>query len=458
MQLACSSKLLCACPVLDGAPANALVCPVCAGHPGTLPTLNAEAVRLAIKAGLALDGQVNRVSRFDRKHYRYADLPKGFQITQQRQPIVNAARLHVSGREAPYTLERMHLEEDSGKLLHEDDRTLVDYNRAGVPLLEIVGAPELQSGEEAEAWLRQLHRVLTFAGITPGELEKGHWRCDANVSLEDGERVELKNINSFRFVRKAIDHEIKRQRERLAQGDPVPRETRAWDVNTSRPLRAKESQADYRFLAEPDLPPLVLTQEEVTSVMQELPGPVDKHLLRLELERLQHWRRTYGLDRDHVLPITEDPELEALFLKAHEAGAAPTELANWVVGPVRALTNRMELPLSGLPLTAQHLADLCELLQTQAITRPTARKLFDWVGSRDGNVKGLVEVLGWHRIGDDDTLRGHLRETMDAHPDELERLRAGNDGLVDFFVGKVMAATQGRADPERVSTLLQEMR
>jgi aspartyl-tRNA(Asn)/glutamyl-tRNA(Gln) amidotransferase subunit B len=461
VQLACTSKLLCACPLREGAPANALVCPICAGHPGTLPSLNAHAVRLAVKAGMSLNGQVQRISRFDRKHYRYADLPKGYQVTQQREPIVSEAQLHVriDGDVRRFRIERMQIEEDSGKLLHREDRTLVDYNRAGVPLLEVVGAPDLASGVEAEAWLRQLHQVLVFAGVTQGQLELGHFRCDANISVgDDGTRVEVKNINSFRFVRKAIETEVARQRALLESGQTVDRETRDWNGKTTVRLRGKEAPADYRFLPEPDLPPLVLTPEEVHEVMQELPGPVDKHLLKLELERMQHWRTEYGLEREHVLPITADSDLEAMFLKAHEAGADPRELANWLVGPVRALAAKEDRPLADLPLKAQHLADLCSLVGQGTITRPTARKLFDWVGLRDGHIPGLVEVLGWQRIDDPDALRGHLRATMAEHPEELQRLEDGNDGLVDFFVGKVMQSTQGRADPLELRALLLEMK
>ncbi len=463
VQLATASKFLCACPLQEGAPANALVCPICTGHPGTLPTLNEQAVKLGIKAGLALNGQLNRISHFDRKHYHYPDLPKGYQITQSRTPLVGDAALHVSLDDEVHVfrIQRIHLEEDSGKLLHRDGRTLVDYNRAGIPLIEVVGAPDLENGRQAEAWLRMLHRVLVFAGITKGELEKGHLRCDANISVgtpdKPGERVEMKNINSFRFVRRAIDSEIERQTALLEAGEPVVRQTRGWTGKGTEPLRDKEHTEDYLLLPEPDLPPVVLSAEEVEEVIAELPGAVDKFLLYQDLERLQQWRHEFGLEREHVTPITEDPQLEELFREAHALGAKPQELAHWIVGPLRALMNKHDRPLAGLPLTPEHMADLCRLLAEGLITRATARRLFDWVGTRDGNVEGLVEILGWHKISDPKTLRDRVRETMICHPEELERLREGNTGLADFFVGKVMVATEGRADPDQVNSLVREI-
>ena len=463
VQLATASKFLCACPLQDGAPPNALVCPICTGHPGTLPTLNDQAVKLAIKAGLALNGQLNRVSSFDRKHYRYPDLPKGYQVTQARTPLVGDATLHVSLDDEvhAFRIQRIHLEEDSGKLLHRDGRTLVDYNRAGIPLIEVVGAPDLENGRQAEAWLRMLHRVLVFAGITKGEMDKGHLRCDANISVgtseEPGERVEVKNINSFRFVRRAVDSEIERQTALLKARKPVRRETRGWTGTGTVPLRDKEQTRDYLLLPEPDLPPVVLTSEEVERAVTELPGAVDKYLLYQDLERLQQWRHEFGLEREQVQPITEDPQLEELFREAHALGANPLELAHWIVGPVRALMNKHDHPLSGLPLTPEHMADLCRLMATGSITRATARKLLDWVGARDGNVEGLVEVLGWHKIKDLNALRTQVRETMTCHPEELRRLQEGNTGLADFFVGKVIAATQGRADPDQVHSLVREI-
>lgn len=463
MQLACASKLLCACPLREGAPPNALTCPICAGHPGTLPTLNNLAVRLAVKTGLALNGRLNPISSFDRKHYRHPDLPKGYQVTQHRTPIVVDARLYVAieGQPRGFGIDRIQIEEDSAKLLHREGRTLVDYNRAGVPLIELVGAPDLSGGAEAEAWLRMLHRVLTFAGITEGSLEKGQLRCDANVSLgtdeAEGTRVEIKNINSFRFVRRAIDGEIDRQRQVLAAGGAVLAETRTWTGSTTESLRSKETRPDYRFLAEPDLPDVVLNAEEVEAIIAELPGPVDRHLLHEDLLRLNGWRIEFGLEREQVEPLTADPELETLFREAVTLGADPQELAGWIVGPVLAVMARHDRPLSGLPLTPQHLTDLCRLVLDGSITRTTAKKLLDWVGARDGNVEGLVQIMGWHRISDPELLRARLHESMTEHPDELGRLKGGHRGLVEFFVGKVMTATDGRADPGEVRALVEEI-
>ncbi len=457
-QLATGRKLFCACRVGD-------TCPICLAHPGTLPTLDPDAVTLAVRAAVALGGEVHAESAFDRKHYASPDLPKGYQITQQARPLATGGEVHarIGGALRCFALERLHLEEDAGRTVDGG----VDFGRAGAPLIEIVGAPELRTPEEAEAYLRALHRVLVVSGVCEGELEKGHFRCDANVSVRrsgegPGARVEIKNVNGFRFVARALRYEIARQTALLEAGGRVERETRGWIGDRTLPLRAKEAPADYRYLPEPDLPPLRLPQYAIATAESALPCPagvpLGAHLDATDLAEAAEWRERYGLTDADAATLRAEPVAEAHFRGAVEAGGAPRAMAAWVMAEVlrrlNATDGEAERALG--QLRPAHLAQVQALLDDGAINRDGARAVIDAL-VRDGGVAAeIAAARGLTALHDDDALRARVAEVLAAHPVELARARAGARGLAGFFTGRVMEATGRRADPRRVARLVAE--
>ena len=366
-QLNTKSKLFCPCSTSPGDTANKALCPVCMGHPGAMPCLNAEAVHLALRAGLALGMRLHARSRFDRKHYFYPDTPKGYQLTQQEWPICTSGRLHLRDGEelVPFIIERLHIEEDSGRLQHHGEQALGDWNRAGIPLIEIVGAPDLESPEQAEDWFRMLHRVLVVAGVCGGAMEKGELRCDANISLKSpngslGARIEVKNLNSFRNVRRALQHEVERLGALLQSGEQVVSETRAWTGDKTVLLRPKEQTADYRFMPEPDLPDLVLTDAMVGPAVNALPGlpPLDVHLLRSDDDTLAKWMKTFGLAREQVTVLTRSPDMANFFGQCVESGGKPEQIAQWIQRDVTAQLKKRGVALSETPLSPAHILEL----------------------------------------------------------------------------------------------------
>lgn len=454
-QLATASKMFCACPVVDPAtaPANAAVCPVCLGHPGTLPRLNDRAVHLGVRVALALGATLHARSTFARKHYFYPDLPKGYQVSQHREPFATGGSVHLPGR--TIALERIHFEEDAGKSLHEGARTSLDWNRAGVPLVEIVGEPALASPAEAEAYLRVLHRVLVASGACTGDMEKGHFRCDANVSIARpgaprGTRVEIKNLNSFRFVARALAAEIERQGALLDAGSPVPMETRTWDGTRTVLLRRKEGPTDYRYLPEPDLPPLVLTPDEVAAARAALPGaPLDVHLAEADAERVRAWVEDHGVSPHDAAVLSSHPELGEFFGRCLRESLPPRAAAAWLTG---------EVLRHGGPgrLEPAALASVQRTLDAGAINRDGAKRLVAVLVDRGGDVPGLVADLGLGQITGRDALLPIARRVVAAEPAAAAKFRAGNGALLGFFVGKIMAATDRRADPALAAELARE--
>lgn len=462
VQLATASKLFCRCPVLPDAPPNHLVCPICTGHPGTLPVLNDAAVALGVRAALALGATAHDESAWARKHYFYPDLPKGYQISQFDRPLATGGTIHarVGGEVLAVPLVRLHLEEDAGRMVHGPDGTHVDWNRAGVPLAEIVSAPALGSPEAAEAFLRMLHRVLVAAGVTPGDLEKGHFRCDANVSVHRpgeplGVAVEVKNLNSFRFVAQALRYEVDRQVGVLSSGGVVHRETRTWDRRRTVVLRRKEAQADYRYLPEPDLPRLVVSEAERQAAREALPGaPLDLWLLAEDAERVRRWQADYGLDAYLVGVLTADPEVEALFRGAVAAGGHPRAMANWVQGDV--LRKLKEDGDAGV-LGPEHLVALQRLVDEGVVGLPVARQLFDEVWATGTDPATLVERRGLRRVSGEAELLPLVQEVVARNPSQVAQYRAGKTRLIGFFVGQVMKATGGQADAREVTALLERV-
>ena len=466
-QLLTASKLFCPCPTSFGAPPNTHVCPTCLGLPGALPVLNAEAARMAVKAALALDCAVRPRSRFARKNYFYPDLPKGYQISQYDEPFSDHGHLDIAvGTEAaPATkrarILRIHMEEDAGKNIHDlGSDSVVDLNRAGVPLVEIVGEPDLSSPQEAAEYLRTLRDILVFLGINDGNLEEGSFRCDANVSIRPvgeaklGTRVELKNINSFKFVERAIAIEIERQKEVLEGGGRITQETRGWDEknSTTFSLRSKEAAQDYRYFPEPDLPPVIFDDVFVARARAELP-----ELPRVKRERFV---RELGLTPYAASVLTQHPRVAAFFEEAatlHLDAAHATHVANFIQSEVlRDVTTQGQQ--ASFPVTATQVAELQRLVDSGKISGKQAKELYlAMKGRADVTAAGLVAELGMAQVSDPNAIEAVCQQVIDANPKQAESLRAGKATLFGFFVGQVMKATKGSANPQVVNDTLKRL-
>ncbi len=473
-QLLTASKLFCPCRTSFGAPPNTHVCPTCLGLPGALPVLNAEAARMAVKAALALDCHVRTRSRFARKNYFYPDSPKGYQISQFDEPFSDHGHLDIAvpgerGTEAaPATkrarILRIHMEEDAGKTIHDGDgarsQSVVDLNRAGVPLVEIVGEPDLRSAQEAAEYLRTLREVLVFLGINDGNLEEGSFRCDANVSIRPlgtdtlGTRVELKNINSFKFVERAITIEIERQKEVLEGGGRITQETRGWDEKNSATfsLRSKEAAQDYRYFPEPDLPPVIFDDVFVERARAELP----------ELPRVKRDRfvRELGLTPYAAQVLTQHPRVAAFFEEAatlHLDAAHATHVANFIQSEVlRDVTTQGQQ--ASFPVTAKQVSELLRLVDTGKISGKQAKEVYVAMKGREAlTVAALVAELGMAQVSDPRAIEAVCQQIIDANPKQAESLRAGKVALFGFFVGQVMKATKGSANPQLVNDTLKRL-
>jgi len=452
-QLLTATKAFCSCMTTFGEPPNTHVCPTCLGLPGALPVLNERAVRFAVRAALALGCAIERTSRFARKNYFYPDLPKGYQISQFDEPFSRRGCLVLeSGRSARIT--RVHMEEDAGKNLHGASGTSrVDFNRSGVPLVEIVGEPDLRSGEEAAEYLRALREILLFLGVNDGNLEEGSFRCDANVSIRPagsdvlGTRVELKNINSFRFVQKAIEHELARQSDVLDSGAEVAAETRGWDEErgVTFSLRSKETAQDYRYFPEPDLPPLVLSEALVAEIRAELP----------ELPRAKRARYVaeYNLSVETARVLTIHPRVAELFERATARHGDASRVANFVVSEVM-----RDVVLRGIaadvPVSAEQIADLLDLVASGAISGKQGKEVYAKIRGTARAPGDLVRELGMAQVSDAAALEPIVRRVVEANPKQAAQVRSGKTGVMGYFVGLVMRETKGSANPKLVNELL----
>jgi aspartyl-tRNA(Asn)/glutamyl-tRNA(Gln) amidotransferase subunit B len=453
-QLGTRTKLFCPCAAEFGAPPNTRVCPVCSGAPGSLPVLNGEAVRLALRAALALGCSVETTSVFDRKHYFYCDLPKGYQITQVARPIATGGGIELaSGRRV--RLARIHLEEDAGKAIHDRGaHTLVDLNRAGVPLIELVSQADLTGAEEAHEFLTRLKETLQFARVSECDMEKGSLRCDVNVSLHRpgeplGTRVELKNLNSFRHVAAALEHEIARQRELLGRGARVARETRQWEAQRgeSRLLRSKESEADYRYFPEPDLPPLVLSEAEVLRERAALP--------ELPAARRQRWQRELGLSEYDARVLCASRALADSFEETARLSGAPKEAANWLANDVAALLAEAGAASPDeLRLAPARLADLIVLVATGRVSKSGAKKVLAAMLARDDAPQALLVELGLEQVSDPAAIEAWCRAVLAEQPAAAADVRAGAEKALGALIGRVMKLSGGRAHPELVRATL----
>ncbi|MBZ0233408.1 MAG: Asp-tRNA(Asn)/Glu-tRNA(Gln) amidotransferase subunit GatB [Deltaproteobacteria bacterium] len=460
VQLATESKAFSPSGTTFGAEPNSLTDPTVLALPGALPTFNVKALELALRLGVATGSKIRARCRFARKHYFYPDLPKGYQISQYDEPLCEdgTIELWVANQRRKVRLQRIHLEEDAGKNTHHGTTSLVDLNRAGVPLCEVVTLPDLHSAEEAAEYMRALHRLVRYLGVSEGDMEKGQMRCDANVSVrrrgEDrlGTRTELKNINSFRFVQKAIEHEIARQIRLLEEGGAVERETRLWDADagTSAPMRSKEEIADYRYFPDPDLPPLAVdgaTMRQVITSMPELPVP-----------KLERFVREYGLTFDDAATLTDERELaEYLDAAVRSAGdgALARPLASFILTELlRVLGGR---PITEAPVTPEALAELIGLVASDVISGKIAKDVFATMCKTGERAGFIVQRDDLRQISDASVLRPLCEKIIADNPKQVAQYRGGKDSLLGFFVGQLMKATEGKANPSLSADLMKKL-
>ncbi|BDU75037.1 Asp-tRNA(Asn)/Glu-tRNA(Gln) amidotransferase subunit GatB [Mesoterricola silvestris] len=466
IQLSTRSKMFCACPNAHGGEPNSRTCPVCLGLPGALPALNAAAVSAALRLGLAVGAEIRPRSTFYRKQYFYPDLPKGYQITQGPVAIVENGHVTIPGDpavrgvEGPVRagIERAHLEEDAGKSTHEGPggTSLVDLNRAGVPLLEIVGAPDLRSAQEASDYLKTLHRLVTFLGICDGNLEEGSFRADANISVRRpgealGTRVEIKNLNSFRHVRLALDYEIARQAGALERGEPFPQETRGWDAERgeTRSQRSKEAAMDYRYFPESDLPALVISEAEVAQARAALP--------ELPEARCARFMAQYGLTAYEAGMLLQTPEFAAYFEETAGCCGNAKQAANWMLGEVSRTLNEGSGRIQDLPIPPALLGGLIALVAQGTINLNTAKEVvFPALVRGEGEPGQIVKDRGLAQVTERAPVVELVGRVLSAHPGQVAELRAGKAALRGFLVGQVMKAGKGKIDPRMVNEVLDE--
>jgi aspartyl-tRNA(Asn)/glutamyl-tRNA(Gln) amidotransferase subunit B len=458
VQLATASKMFCGCPAdYAGAPPNTHVCPICFGMPGVLPVINRRAVEATLMTGLALNADIPAATKFDRKNYPYPDLVKGYQISQYDLPLVKGGWLEVTadGASRRIGLERVHLEEDTGKLTHlPGGGSLVDYNRSGVPLMEMVSRPDLRTPLEARAYLQKLRAILRTLGVSGADMEKGQLRCDVNVSLRPvgqsalGTKVEIKNLNSFRAVQRALEYEIGRQAELLERGEPVVQETRGWleDRGVTVSQRTKEQAHDYRYFPEPDLPPLFVGRDWVERLRAQLPELPDARRERYQGE-------PFGLNAYDAEQLALEPATAAFFEATVAAGADPKKAANWIQNELARL--RSEHGEDGRLGPAQ-LAELIGLVDSGAVNSSAAKQVLE-AGFRTGTAPStLVAELGLGQVSDTGALEAAVREVVAAQPGAVADYRSGKAGAINFLKGQVMKATKGKANPAVVEQLLRE--
>jgi aspartyl-tRNA(Asn)/glutamyl-tRNA(Gln) amidotransferase subunit B len=458
-QLATASKLFSPCPVRRLAEPNTLVDAYTLGLPGTLPVVNAAAVRSAVALALATGCEVQRVSEFARKHYFYPDLPKGYQITQGTRPYAVGGSIEIpSDPPQRVRLTRIHIEEDAGKNVHVagEDVSLLDYNRAGAPLLEIVGEPDLRSSQQAADYLRELRSIVRALGISEANMEEGTLRCDANVSLrprgspELGTRCEIKNLNSFRFLAQAIEAEIRRQTDILDGGGRVQMATLSYDPerDRTRVMRTKEEAADYRYMPEPDLPPLRIDAATIEAIAAELPP--------LPAARRQRWH-AQGVSADDARLLSDEPALARYFDAVLEAGAGATDAANWVTGDLLGKLNAEGHAIDDVRVDPGTLAEILALVGDGTVSRAAGKRVLLHVYDRGGTAAEAVETLGLRQLSDPGALEAVVREILDASPNQLAQYRAGKTNLRGYFVGQVMKKTGGKANPKVVVELLDRL-
>ncbi len=470
-QLSTRSKIFCAADAAFGGPPNAHTCTVDLGLPGVLPVLNRRAVEYTLRLGLAVGGEIAPRCRFARKHYFYPDLPKGYQISQYEEPICRGGEVRIlpkGGGERRVRLTRIHMEEDAGKLIHGEElgdpfHSYVDFNRAGVPLLEIVTEPDLRSPEEAEAFLRKLRTLVRYLGICDGNMQEGSLRCDANISLRPrgseklGAKVEIKNMNSFRHLRRALEHEEARQREALDAGRPIPQETRLWNdaQGVTIGMRSKEYAHDYRYFPEPDLVPLAVGREWLEEIQKSLPELPDARRARFVAD--------YGLPAYDAEVLTEERALADYYeaaVRAAGKGRAKA-VSNWVMGEFLRLLNEKKIPVETMkpedyPVSPENTATIVELIDEELISGTIAKSVYEETAKSGKNPRAIVEEKGLTQISDAGALAQVVEQVLAAHPNEVAAYKGGKTQLLGFFTGQAMKKTGGKANPQALQAALKE--
>jgi len=453
------SKLFCGCAASFGAGPNENVCPICMGMPGVLPVLNRHAVELALRMALAAHSEIQNDSVFARKSYFYPDLPKGYQISQYELPLCKGGYIEISNGDAPrrIRLVRIHMEEDAGKNIHEADSSLVDFNRSGVPLVEIVSEPDIRSADEAGAYLRELRAILRYVGASEGRMEEGNFRCDVNVSVrprgssELGTKTEIKNLNSFRFVEKAIGYEVARQIEVLEAGGRIAQETHLWDPirEETRPMRSKEFANDYRYFPEPDLPPLRVEAamiEQVRASMPELPA-----------ERRVRFQREFGLGAYEATILTDERELADYFESLLQAGlSSPKTAANWTMTEVLRVVNETGKPLQQAAPPAGETGALLKMVQEGTISLNAAKTAFAAMCKSGRGASSTIAEMGLLQISDETAIETACQNVIAAEAAKVSEYRSGRDKLFGFFVGQVMKEMGGKGNPKIVNEVLRK--
>ena len=462
-QLLTHTKIFCGCPTTYGAPPNTNVCPVCLGYPGALPVINGTAVDYAVKASLALGCTVQPRSVFARKNYFYPDLPKGYQISQFELPLAigGGVDVAVDGAVKHVRLTRIHMEEDAGKSLHEgfadsERRTYLDFNRAGVPLIEIVSEPDMRSASEAATFFEKLRQVLVWLGVNDGNMEEGSLRCDANVSIRRvgetalGTKAEVKNVNSFRYLQKALEYEIERQIDVVEHGGRVVQETRLFDSAQGRTysMRSKEEAHDYRYFPEPDLPPLVVDdarRERIAASLPELPE-----------SRMRRFIQEYGLPEYDANLLTQSRTLADYFEATARASANPKAASNWIMGELLRTMKERGVAIEDVPLSSEALAGLIRTVDQGTISNTVAKDVFARMYDSGKSAADIVQAEGLAQNSDADALLAFVRQAIAASPDAVDQVRKGRNNAFGFLVGHVMKASKGKANPKLVNDLLKK--
>lgn len=467
-QLSTKTKIFSGSSTQFGATPNTNIDPVCMGLPGVLPVLNEKVLEYAVKAGLALNCQIAKYSKFDRKQYFYPDLPKNYQISQYDLPIAEHGWLEIELVDADGNpsrkrigITRLHMEEDAGKLVHGgSDRlsgstySLVDYNRAGVPLVEIVSEPDMRSGQEAAEYAQELRRILRYLGVSDGNMQEGSLRCDVNISVrpvgqqEFGTKVEIKNMNSFNAIQRAIEYEIERQIAAIESGERIRQETRLWEEGSQRTIsmRSKEGSSDYRYFPEPDLAPIEVSNQQLEKWKFELP--------ELPAQKRHHYENEFGLSAYDARVLTDERQIAEYFEAVLADGATAKQAVNWIMGDISGYLNNKKLSIEEIALKPSTLAELIALIEDGTISGKIAKDILPELLAEGGSAKELVERKGLIQISDTGAIEAIIEQVIQANPKELEQYRNGKTKLLGFFVGKVIKQTGGRADPKLTNQLL----
>ena len=460
-QLLTDSKIFCGCSAAFGRQPNTQTCPVCTGMPGSLPVLSRRVVEFCIKLALATDCEIPPYSLFARKNYFYPDLPKGYQISQYELPLASNGYVEISaqdGAKKRVGITRIHMEEDAGKLFHDEagPYSYVDFNRTGVPLLEIVSEPDIRSPMEAANYMRVLRAILQYLEICDGNMEEGSLRCDANVSIMPvgsqvfGTRTEVKNMNSFRNVERALAYEIERQKKVLREGGIVVQETRLWDPHRgiTYTMRGKEEAHDYRYFPDPDLVPLVISEEWIEEVKRQLP--------ELPMERRERFVRQYTIPEYDAGVITSSKALADYYEECVNLFDEPKQVSNWVMGDLLRLLNEDDREVEDCPLSPQHLAEMLSLIKDGIISGKIAKAVFEEMYKTGKSANEIVRERGLVQITDETALAAIVEDILQAHPEEVERYKQGKTKVLGYFIGQVMKATQGKANPQLVNQILKD--